>query len=94
MKLPGKVALITGAGSGIGAATAHLMADEGASIALVGIPAEGVQEVAAQLASAGRAALALFCRDRDPGKCVAFPFYRNYRPWRVFNCGWGLRRGR
>ena len=39
MRLRNKVALITGAGSGIGAASARYMAEEGAAIALVGIPA-------------------------------------------------------
>jgi NAD(P)-dependent dehydrogenase (short-subunit alcohol dehydrogenase family) len=48
-KLENKVALITGAGSGIGAATARMMAKEGAKIALVGIPAEGVLAVAKEL---------------------------------------------
>ena len=38
--LEGKVALITGAGSGIGAATARLMAARGASVALAGIPGD------------------------------------------------------
>lgn len=59
MKLEGKVALITGAGSGIGAATSRLMASEGASVAVVGIPAEGVQEVARELSQSGAAAIAL-----------------------------------
>jgi NAD(P)-dependent dehydrogenase (short-subunit alcohol dehydrogenase family) len=59
LKLPGKVALITGAGSGVGAATARLMAGEGAGVAVTGIPAEGVQAVAAELVAAGRSALAI-----------------------------------
>ena len=59
MKLQNKVALITGAGSGIGAATARLMAAQGASVALVGIPAAGVQAVADELNAAGHSALAL-----------------------------------
>ena len=37
-KLKNKVAIITGAGSGIGAATARLMAAEGASVAVTGVP--------------------------------------------------------
>jgi len=59
MKLQGKVALITGAGSGIGAAAARLMAAEGASIAVTGIPAEAGAEVAAELSSRGAAAIAI-----------------------------------
>ncbi|MFW6197409.1 MAG: SDR family NAD(P)-dependent oxidoreductase [Myxococcota bacterium] len=53
MRLEGKVALITGAGSGIGAATARQMASEGASVALVGIPGDSVAEVARQIQSEG-----------------------------------------
>jgi NAD(P)-dependent dehydrogenase (short-subunit alcohol dehydrogenase family) len=59
MKLENRVALITGAGSGIGAATARQMAAEGASIALVGIPTAGVEQVAQELAAAGHQALAI-----------------------------------
>lgn len=59
MKLQGRVALITGAGSGIGEATAWRMAEEGASIAVAGIPADGVERVAGELAAAGHDALAL-----------------------------------
>ena len=46
-KLKNKVAIITGAGSGIGAATARLMAAEGASVAVTGVPEDGVISVAA-----------------------------------------------
>lgn len=59
MKLTGKVALITGAGSGIGAATARRMAAEGARIAVTGLPAAGVQAVAAELSAAGQEAIAI-----------------------------------
>ncbi len=59
MKLLGKAALITGAGSGIGAATARLMADEGASIAVAGLPAAAVENVAAELLGRGARAVAV-----------------------------------
>ncbi len=49
MKLEGKVALITGATSGIGRRTAELMAQEGASVVLCGRRAELGQEVAASI---------------------------------------------
>lgn len=59
MDLTNKVALITGGGSGIGAASARTMAAGGAAVALAGIPAEGVEAVAAEITAAGGRALAL-----------------------------------
>lgn len=59
MQLQEKVALITGAGSGIGAATARHMAAAGACIAATGIPAKGVQDVVAELEAAGHQAIAI-----------------------------------
>ena len=46
MQLDGKVAVITGAGSGIGAATARLYAREGATLALIDLDADGCDTVA------------------------------------------------
>jgi NAD(P)-dependent dehydrogenase (short-subunit alcohol dehydrogenase family) len=50
MKLKDKVAIVTGAGSGIGAATARLFASEGARVALVDRDADGLHKVAAGIA--------------------------------------------
>ena len=59
MELDGKATLITGGGSGIGAATARYMAARGAAVALAGIPAAGIDTVAAEIAAAGGQAIAI-----------------------------------
>lgn len=48
-RLDGKVALVTGAASGIGAAIASAYATKGARIAAVDLNAEGAEALAAQL---------------------------------------------
>lgn len=58
-RLPGRVALVTGAGSGIGAATAHRLANEGAIVVLTDINDAGCERVTAQLADQGAEVLAL-----------------------------------
>jgi 3-oxoacyl-[acyl-carrier protein] reductase len=51
--IAGRVAVVTGAASGMGRATAHLFADEGARVAVVDRVAEGVERVAAEITDAG-----------------------------------------
>jgi len=53
MRLKSKVALITGAGTGIGAATAELFAKEGADLILAGLIAEDLETVSANLKDRG-----------------------------------------
>lgn len=55
----GKAGMITGAGSGIGAATARLIAESGGSVALAGVPAGGVHSVAEEINQSGGRAIAL-----------------------------------
>ena len=58
-RLQGKRAIVTGAGSGIGRASAKLFAAEGASLVIVDKVAAAVEETAAQIAAHGGKAMAL-----------------------------------
>lgn len=58
-RFTGKVALITGGGSGIGAATARLIAAEGGAVAVLGRTARTVEATAAAVGGAGGRALAI-----------------------------------
>lgn len=55
----GKVAMVTGAGSGMGRATARLLAERGAAVALVDRHAGPVNEVAAEISAKGGRAIAI-----------------------------------
>ncbi len=71
MRLPGKVALITGAGSGIGWATALLFAREGARVACVDINEGAAKETAQQIEKAGGQALAVRADVASAADCQA-----------------------
>ena len=58
-KLAGRVAIITGAGGGLGAECARVLASHGASIAVVDINLDGAMAVAESLLGEGHQALAI-----------------------------------
>ncbi len=66
-----KVALVTGAGSGMGLATAQAFAAEGAAVVLADINEAAVREAAKQLVAAGHKALAIRCDVADEGQVAA-----------------------
>ena len=57
MTREGKVALITGAGSGIGRGTAQRLAREGADICIADFDVEGAEETASMVREFGREAI-------------------------------------
>ena len=51
--IAGRIAIVTGAASGMGRATAHLFADEGAHVAVTDVTKDGVQSVVEEIQEAG-----------------------------------------
>lgn len=67
----GQVALVTGASSGMGLATAEAFAKAGAAVVLAANHAEGVNEAAERLLSQGHKALAITCDVADEAQVAA-----------------------
>ena len=71
LDLEGKVCVVSGAGSGIGAAIARGLAEVGAKVALLDRDVEAAERVAAALRDDGAIALAVPCDVADEGAVVA-----------------------
>jgi NAD(P)-dependent dehydrogenase (short-subunit alcohol dehydrogenase family) len=67
----GKVALVTGASSGMGLAAAHAFAEAGAAVVLADLNANAVQDAAEQLTAAGHQVLGLACDVADEDQVAA-----------------------
>ena len=80
LSLTGRVAVVTGAGRGIGAATARLLAQAGAQVALVDHDAAGVTQTAEQIGVAGGEALP-FTNDVTDSFAVERTFDRVAEEW-------------
>ena len=69
--LDGKVALITGAGSGIGRATSLVFANEGAKLVLADVDERGGEETAGLVAESRGEAVHVRCDVTDPAQVEA-----------------------
>ncbi|MCI0424385.1 MAG: SDR family NAD(P)-dependent oxidoreductase, partial [Actinobacteria bacterium] len=70
-RLDGKVALITGAGSGIGRETSLLFSAEGARVVAVDVNLEAARDTVGDLVGEGIAVLADVSKDADCAAMVA-----------------------
>ena len=66
--IEGRVALVTGAASGMGRATAHLFADEGARVVVTDVNELGVDKVVAEIEGAGGEAIGFALDVSDPAR--------------------------
>ena len=70
-QLQGRVAIVTGAGQGIGAGTAHALASAGARVAVSGRTVAKVEQVAADIVASGGHARPYGCDVTDPEAITA-----------------------
>jgi NAD(P)-dependent dehydrogenase (short-subunit alcohol dehydrogenase family) len=70
-RLNGKVAIVTGAGRGIGRAVAKLLAAEGAKVAVLSLTPANVERVVGEIERAGGTALGVVCDISDAARIKA-----------------------
>jgi NAD(P)-dependent dehydrogenase (short-subunit alcohol dehydrogenase family) len=84
MQLKGEAALVTGGGSGLGAATARALAKSGAKVAVLDINEENAQKIAAEI---GGVAVACDVADAKSGEAAVAKARSAHGPARVLiNC--------
>jgi 3-oxoacyl-[acyl-carrier protein] reductase len=66
MSMAGKIAIVTGAGTGIGRATALLLAERGAKVVAAGLQPDELETTARTIAQAGGEAIAVHADVSDP----------------------------
>ena len=72
-KLDGKVAIVTGAGQGVGQGIAFALAAEGAAVAVTGRTASKLEDTCAEISNRGGRAIAIACNVKnsdDLARCV------------------------
>ena len=75
----GQVALVTGASSGMGLATAHAFAEAGASVVLADIDEDALHSATESLAAGGYRALGVGCDVTDEDQVAALRQERSQR---------------
>lgn len=70
-RFSGRVAIVTGGGSGIGRATCVRLADEGARVGILDVGMPGAEETASSIRREGGTAAARYCDVSDPASVAA-----------------------
>lgn len=83
MQLKDRVAIVTGAGQGVGAAVARAYAREGAKVAVIDLNIESASRVAQEIVDAGGEAVGIACDVADHAQVVAMAAQVNAKWGRI-----------